>query len=114
MYSLLSLHPFLNMNVGNKKSKDKTMKIEIEDYILYDKLNMLTVEYANTIKALVNISIAILIDDIEFTRNLHMDKTKFSRHQSKSISCLYWSIIFSSVAPIEYNKLRFMYVGMRK
>jgi hypothetical protein len=45
---------------------DKTIKVEIEDYILYDRLNALAVEYATTVDQLVNISVKRLFHDLEF------------------------------------------------
>jgi hypothetical protein len=45
---------------------DKTIKVEMEDYILYDRLNALAVEYATTVEQLVNISVRRLLNDLEF------------------------------------------------
>lgn len=49
---------------------DKIIKVELEDYILYDKLNTLAIEYTTTVDYLTNISIRRLIDDVEFFRKL--------------------------------------------
>ena len=49
---------------------DKTIKVELDDYMLYDKLNLLSVEYATTVEQLVNISIKRLLTDVEFFRQL--------------------------------------------
>ena len=49
---------------------DKTIKIEIENYILFDKLSNLSVQYNTSIDCLVNIVIQRLIDDVEFIREL--------------------------------------------
>ena len=49
---------------------DKTIKVELEDYILHDKLRTLAIEYSISIDRLVEISIERLIDDVEFFREL--------------------------------------------
>ena len=49
---------------------DKTIKIDLEDYLMYDKLGVLAIEYTTTINHLANIAIHRLIDDIEFFRGL--------------------------------------------
>lgn len=49
---------------------DKTIKIDLEYYIMYDKLGALAIEYNTTVNHLANIAIRRLIDDIEFFRGL--------------------------------------------
>ena len=52
---------------------DKTIKVELDDYMLYDKLNLLAVEYTTTVERLVNISVKRLLSDVEFFRQLRKE-----------------------------------------
>jgi hypothetical protein len=60
---------------------DKIIKIEIMDYLLYDKINALAIQYSTTVDCLVNIAIKRLIDDVEFVRELRNKSSKISRPQ---------------------------------
>lgn len=62
---------------------DKIIKIELENYILYDKLNTLAAEYAIAVDHLVNISIRRLIDDVEFVRELRKGNVISATHQDE-------------------------------
>jgi len=64
-------------------SSDRTIKVEIEDYIMYDKLNSLVIEYMTTVDRLVNVSIRRLIDDVEFVRELRMGNISAAPHQDE-------------------------------
>ena len=51
-------------------NNDKTIKVELESYILYDRLNLLAVEYATSTDKLVNIAVQRLLDDVALVQGL--------------------------------------------
>ena len=51
-------------------SSDKLIKVELDDYILLDKLNSLSIEYATSVDWLINISVRRLVNDVDFFREL--------------------------------------------
>jgi hypothetical protein len=53
---------------------DKIIRVEMEDYILYDRLNALATEYATTVDQLVNISVRRLLSDLDFFWQLRRGK----------------------------------------
>ena len=60
---------------------DRIIKIEISDYFLYDKLNVLAVQYSTTVDRLSEIAIMRLVDDIEFVRQLRNDSSQIIPRQ---------------------------------
>ena len=63
---LLALIKLKGVNMPN----DTIMKVEIEDYILYDRINDLAVQYATSTDCLMNLAIKRLINDMEFYKDL--------------------------------------------
>ena len=59
---------------------DRTIKVEFEDYLLYDTLNALAAEYATTANHLVNAAVRRLVSDIEFVRELRINGIKNPHH----------------------------------
>jgi hypothetical protein len=55
---------------------DRTINVEIEDYLLYDALHDLAIEYATSIDHLVNTAIRRMVSDIEFARELRTGNFK--------------------------------------
>jgi len=51
-------------------SNDRTITIELDNYILRDKLENLAIEYSTTASKLANVAIWKLIDEVEFYRRL--------------------------------------------
>ena len=49
---------------------DRIIKVELEDYILYDKLNTVAIEYATSVDFLVNAAAKRLVNDIAFVQEL--------------------------------------------
>jgi hypothetical protein len=49
---------------------DRTIAVEIKDYMTLDKLNLLSVEYSTPVDVLVNIAVKRLLDDIAFAHEL--------------------------------------------
>ena len=60
---------------------DKIIKVEIEDYILYDRINEFAIEYATTTDYLINLAIKRLFNDVEFFRELRKGKATIVLHQ---------------------------------
>ncbi len=58
---------------------DKVLLIEISDYIVFDKIHSLSVEYAIPVDVLVNIAVKRLFDYIEYFRGLRNGVTPFTR-----------------------------------
>ena len=56
--------------MGVYMPNDTIMKVEIEDYILYDMINDLAVQYAASSDYLMNLAIKRLINDMEFFKDL--------------------------------------------
>ena len=51
-------------------NNNKTIKEELESYMLFDKLSALAIEYSTTADHLANISMQRFVDDVEFFRGL--------------------------------------------
>ena len=61
---------------------DKTLKIELIDYRLYDDIHNLAKEYATSVDLLVNVAIQRLLDDVELIRGLRTgDKSVLPIHR---------------------------------
>jgi len=61
---------------------DKTLKIELIDYHLYDGINNLAIEYAVSVDFLVNVAIKRLLDDVELMWKLRAgDKSVLPIHR---------------------------------
>ena len=57
-------------------SNDKIIKVQIEDYMLHDKLHDTAKELSTDVDTLMNIAIRRLIDDVEFVNALRMGTYK--------------------------------------
>ena len=62
---------------------DKTIKVELEDYLMYDKLGSLAIGYAISIDRLVNHAIRRLVNDVEFVQELRLERTKTAPRQDE-------------------------------
>jgi len=62
---------------------NKTIHVEIEDYLLYDKLHALATEYATGVDSLTNIAIRRLINDAAFFRELRKHTPMPAPHQGE-------------------------------
>jgi hypothetical protein len=62
---------------------DRTVDVELDDYMLYDTLHALAIEYTTTVDHLVNAAVRRLVGDVEFVRGLRMGGVKNSRHSDE-------------------------------
>jgi hypothetical protein len=62
---------------------DKIIRVEIEDYLLYDRLYTLAAEYAISVDYLTNAAIRRFINDAVFFRELRKGITTPAPHQGE-------------------------------
>ena len=63
---------------------DKIIKVELDDYMLYDQLHDLAKEYAISIDQLTSIAIRRLLDDIRFAWDLRKGITPAHRQDGQT------------------------------
>ena len=62
---------------------DKIIKVELDNFMLYDRLNLLSSEYAISTDRLVNIAIKRLLDDVTFVQGLRKGIISSTHHQKE-------------------------------
>lgn len=54
----------------------ETFTVQLTDPMLYDRLRTLSAEYDLSVEYLVNMAVRRLMDDVEFVRNLRIEKVE--------------------------------------